>query len=656
MLLPSFLSTVVALSSLSGFVAAGEAVPAGEIVPAKANKPSRPEPKPGIPSTFYRASEMYPSFKGGFASTKDKDFNKERIIMGPILQDVIARGMDYFGPKVTPRDKKPWVWRVYAINSTDPMVQWGLQWIGPRYVTWTELAYQVPMSPQIIKGYNTFIGTKAREDGYHPNIATYESNWWWERQVHVVSRKIYRPGLADPTFYAQNGGFTLESTRQDPVMFSGEKDKAQFIAMMGARYPRAKWFLYRLNWPENFKERLHEVPRLAHDREELAKAFPMPFELVTGWEEYVGTQLKNSYSNNEKNLELYAKNPAGYHGATRTLDSPSPGARQRASSAYSSTRRGLAQHSKIGDIDAAAGPAPSTRDPPVASLSSAQFLDPDWKVTCNNTGVPMNRALLDQAASMLLRKCASDWDPMMLERVHLYGVVGDAATLFCNLEWDDEIDHQCGSYMAGWAHRHLDYKVSIGYHTDDASSAAFTSLCKMFSYFDKASTVDDLMSAERQLEMIPTAAKSYNSIQQADLIVTRHWMRLLLWKVAVSSQTMTMTAEATGTVNSIVFPVQVARDLLSNIASLSSDALEAHGAGMGLKLFSLATSLADVVTCMPMHTAVTSEWGAIECLAHISNKLQSLRGCTSRAIVSVLRERLVEIALEPVTDECVELS
>jgi hypothetical protein len=178
---------------------------------------------------------------------------------------------------------------------------------------------------------------------------------------------------------------------------------------------------------------------------------------------------------------------------------------------------------------------------------------------------------------------------------------------------------------------------------DEASSSAFTSLCNMFAYFDEASAVNDVMCAEKRLQMISTVAKSYNSIQQADLIVTQQWMRLLLWKIAISSQN--MTTEDTGTVNSIVFPVQVGRDLLSKIASLSADALEAHGSGMGLKLFSLATSLADVVTCMPMHTAVTSEWGAMECLARISNKLQSLRGCTSRAVVSVLQERLGEIGL-----------
>lgn len=151
------------------------------------------------------------------------------------------------------------------------------------------------------------------------------------------------------------------------------------------------------------------------------------------------------------------------------------------------------------------------------------------------------------------------------------------------------------------------------------------------------------MAVENQLRIIPPGTRTYNSVQQADLNVTRQWMRLLLWKAGISR--LTMTAEPSGTLDSIVFPVQVARDLLSSITLLPMDALEAHGPGMQLKLFTMATSLADVMTCVPTHTTVMSEFGALNCLMQISEKLQSFRGGTD-AVMSVLRERFVEIGLD----------
>lgn len=178
--------------------------------------------------------------------------------------------------------------------------------------------------------------------------------------------------------------------------------------------------------------------------------------------------------------------------------------------------------------------------------------------------------------------------------------------------------------------------------------SAFTHLCKMFACFDSAETsneltADSLSAVDSRLKSISTLSRLCSNIQRADLLVTQHWMRLLLWKTAVSR--LAMTAEYSDTPDSILFPVQAARDLLASMGRLSVDALEAHGPGMELKLFAFATSLADIMTCMPTHTSVVSEFGARDCLVRLSEVLGNFRGGTE-AVMSVLRERLIEMGFE----------
>ncbi|KAF2166556.1 hypothetical protein M409DRAFT_23191 [Zasmidium cellare ATCC 36951] len=188
-----------------------------------------------------------------------------------------------------------------------------------------------------------------------------------------------------------------------------------------------------------------------------------------------------------------------------------------------------------------------------------------------------------------------------------------------------------------------------------ADPSAFICLCNMFACFDSADvsrslTADNMLAADSQLITLPTSPQHCNSIQQADLLVTRQWMRLLLWKTAIVR--LTMTAEPSGNLDSLVLPIQIGRDLLSSLTLLSMDALEAHGPGMELKLFTVATSLADVMTCMPTHNTVVSEFGAGDCLLRISELLQKFRGGTE-AVMSVLRERFVEIGLDQVPIRCI---
>lgn len=183
----------------------------------------------------------------------------------------------------------------------------------------------------------------------------------------------------------------------------------------------------------------------------------------------------------------------------------------------------------------------------------------------------------------------------------------------------------------------------------ELSLDAFTLLCNMFAHFSQAfdnpsSTNINLTTLDVSLRSLPMLSRQHNTIQSADALVTRQWMRLSLWKLAVSQ--LPMSAGPMESLDSILFPIQATRDLLSTISQLSIDALEAHGPGMELKLFEFASSLADVITCLPVQPdAQMSGFGPKDSLVHLATILGSFRG-GSHALMPILQARLGDVGLD----------
>lgn len=170
----------------------------------------------------------------------------------------------------------------------------------------------------------------------------------------------------------------------------------------------------------------------------------------------------------------------------------------------------------------------------------------------------------------------------------------------------------------------------------------------MFAQFSQAfdtsnHTADSLNALDTNLRSMSMLSRHHNSIQRADALVTRQWMRLSLWKLAVSR--IQMSADPSESLSSILFPIQATRDLLSTISQLSVDALEAHGPGMEIKLFEFVSSLADVITCLPDHSNVAvSAFGPRDSLAHLASVLGSFRGGTF-TLMPMLQERLADVGM-----------
>jgi hypothetical protein len=122
-------------------------------------------------------------------------------------------------------------------------------------------------------------------------------------------------------------------------------------------------------------------------------------------------------------------------------------------------------------------------------------------------------------------------------------------------------------------------------HSDDGLRPAFCNLCKLFQSFDDACPPsvrfdqhDLLRSISDQLCRKHSFPACDNQVQRADIEVTDSWLRVVLWKAAIPYIDGTTDPNDQGL--SVSFPMSVARDLLSKLTTLPSQALESHGPGM----------------------------------------------------------------------------
>ncbi|KAG9602202.1 hypothetical protein KCU77_g794, partial [Aureobasidium melanogenum] len=172
-------------------------------------------------------------------------------------------------------------------------------------------------------------------------------------------------------------------------------------------------------------------------------------------------------------------------------------------------------------------------------------------------------------------------------------------------------------------------------------------LCRMFRSFCEGSssslTTDSLTSFDNQLLRIPTMTENHNELQKADLSVTQQWLRLMFWKLAINR--VVMTADPTDDIRSVFFPISLAKDLLSNISTMSIDTLEAHGPGMELKLFEVTNSVADIITLNPAQSQHSSlQLGPQDILVNLTSIIGRFRG-GNKTLLPLLQSRLSGIGL-----------
>ncbi|KAH8705871.1 hypothetical protein BGW36DRAFT_368299 [Talaromyces proteolyticus] len=81
---------------------------------------------------------------------------------------------------------------------------------------------------------------------------------------------------------------------------------------------------------------------------------------------------------------------------------------------------------------------------------------------------------------------------------------------------------------------------------------------------------------------------------QADLIITRHWLRTLTWQIALSNILLSSSANSLPLL-SLSFPFRLSKQLRQFLISIPRDLVGIHGSGILQKLFEIANTITDVV-------------------------------------------------------------
>lgn len=155
----------------------------------------------------------------------------------------------------------------------------------------------------------------------------------------------------------------------------------------------------------------------------------------------------------------------------------------------------------------------------------------------------------------------------------------------------------------------LELPTVDGETTDAEVLPGFLDLISLFRHFDTdfietwnsaaSSPRSDTSSAEPMSRLQNTLKQAlpsvlgYSEMQQADLLISRQWLKVMVWQLCVSRTLLTNTDGEESM--SLRYPVTIARDAVLVSHLLPVKALEANGVGILEKIFDIGCSLADIL-------------------------------------------------------------
>ncbi|PNS19629.1 hypothetical protein CAC42_7473 [Sphaceloma murrayae] len=116
---------------------------------------------------------------------------------------------------------------------------------------------------------------------------------------------------------------------------------------------------------------------------------------------------------------------------------------------------------------------------------------------------------------------------------------------------------------------------------------------------------DELEDSQWRLEV-----SMLSHMQQADIIVTRQWLRTVLWQIAIRSMLLTSSTPSSPTPSpslsaasksniSLTLPLTLSHELKTFLSAFSPKEVGVHGSGILHKLFEIANAIVDVVLQLP---------------------------------------------------------
>jgi hypothetical protein len=159
--------------------------------------------------------------------------------------------------------------------------------------------------------------------------------------------------------------------------------------------------------------------------------------------------------------------------------------------------------------------------------------------------------------------------------------------------------------------RPLTLKCTINLPTAEPGPEAiilrgFLDLVSLFQYFDDTfislwnhSSTHSAIPPHRFVHLqeslsfaLPDVSQT-TEIQQADLLVTRQWLKTMVWQLCVARSF--LSSATTQECMSFDYPITISREIAAVSHLLPAKAFEAHGVGILEKVFDVGCSLADVL-------------------------------------------------------------
>ncbi|CAD0112806.1 unnamed protein product, partial [Aureobasidium uvarum] len=133
-------------------------------------------------------------------------------------------------------------------------------------------------------------------------------------------------------------------------------------------------------------------------------------------------------------------------------------------------------------------------------------------------------------------------------------------------------------------------------------------------------------------EALPAYLHSTES-QAVDLRTSQQWLRTMVWQLSISHGY--LSSAAADSTMSFKYPIEISRDLIAATSGFSQAAMEVHGIGLVEKLFDVACTLTDVMSCVPFEQH-TFEYGPRDYLNQFLSLISTLRGGQQRYLPLLL--------------------
>ncbi|KAL8689794.1 MAG: hypothetical protein Q9218_004612 [Villophora microphyllina] len=148
---------------------------------------------------------------------------------------------------------------------------------------------------------------------------------------------------------------------------------------------------------------------------------------------------------------------------------------------------------------------------------------------------------------------------------------------------------------------------------------------------------------QKQLSQALPPVLESTETQAADLRTSQHWLRTIVWQLSITNGYLSSSSPDSSM--TFGYPIEIAKDLVAVTSQLSRQSMEVHGIGLIEKLFDVACTLIDVLSCVPLdaHSTHLTSIGPLDYLNHLIQLISTLRNGASRylpLLITKIRDTL----------------